>query len=60
MLLLRNKVGGKGQIGFWVSNVQEGNVSPLTISKETQNPFIEARSECLFFMNKCKLRLLNN
>ena len=48
MLLLRNKVGGKGQIGFWVSNVQEGNVSPLTISKETQNPFIEARSEWLF------------
>ena len=48
VLLLRNKVAGKGQIGFWVSNVQEGNVSPLTISKETQNPFIEARSECLF------------
>ncbi|KAF3956122.1 hypothetical protein CMV_018730 [Castanea mollissima] len=44
---IRDKVAGKGQIGFWVSNVQEGNVSPLTISKETQNPFIDSKSECL-------------
>ncbi|KAF3956120.1 hypothetical protein CMV_018728 [Castanea mollissima] len=37
--------GKKPNLGFgpfWVSNVQDGNASPLIISKETPNPFIGA------------------